>query len=44
MGIYDVTSAAASGCCAYNIAILSLRVNGEKGFFWINNIFWVFFM
>ena len=32
MGIHDVTSADVSGCCAYKVAILSLKVNGEKGF------------
>ena len=42
MGIYDVTSVAASGHCAYKVAILSLRVNGEKGVSWINSLFWVF--
>ena len=39
MGIYDVMSAAASGHCAYKVAILSLKVNGEKGFSWINSLF-----
>ena len=42
MGIHDVTSAAVSGHCVYKVAILSLKVNGEKGFYRINSLFWVF--
>ena len=42
MGIYDVTSADVSGRCAYKVAIMSLKVNGEKGFCRINSLFWVF--
>ena len=43
MGIHDVMSIAISGCCAYKVAIMSLKVNGEKGFYRINSLFWVFF-
>ena len=39
MGIHDVTSTAISGCCAYKVAIMSLKVNGEKGFYRINSLF-----
>ena len=42
MGIHDVMSTAISGHCAYKVAIMSLRVNGEKGFYRINGLFWVF--
>ena len=42
MGIHDVMSTAISGCCAYKVAIMSLKVNGEKGFYRINSLFWVF--
>ena len=42
MGIHDVMSTAISGCCAYKVAIMSLKVNDEKGFYRINSLFWVF--
>ena len=42
MCIHDVMSAAISGHCAYKVAIMSLKVNGEKGFSWIIGLFGVF--